>query len=180
MLNMEADYTGDNYCATLKLMNPNPFEMGTGTYAFNYLQSVTPALSIGGEFGINKLSASFEEAQQQLFARLALSKNDILTCTYDPAGMLLASYFRKLSDKMEVAADVQLTSQMGKQDSIAQVATKLEFRSGSTLRMQINSGFRVQSLLEERISPNIALLFSADLDHMKAQHRVGFGLSFES
>jgi mitochondrial import receptor subunit TOM40 len=178
---VENEYTGSDFSASLKASNPSVLEGGlTGTLNGEYLQSITPRLSLG-------LSA--------LWQREAMSKGPDMMLTYAArykgndwigsarflslAGLLQLSYWRRIADKVEAGVNLEL-SMLGRPGSSmtgplrpeaeAQLGAKYEFRS-STFRAQVDSNGRLGCLLEKRVAPPVAVTFVGQIDHVKVSSR---------
>jgi mitochondrial import receptor subunit TOM40 len=89
-----------------------------------------------------------------------------------PSGNVQATYFQKLSDKVDVALDLQTiiqpASMMGpaRREAVATLGAKYDFRM-ATFRGQIDSAGKVGMLLEQRFTPAFAFLVSGEIDHAK-------------
>ncbi|KAJ3341065.1 translocase of outer mitochondrial membrane [Gonapodya sp. JEL0774] len=93
MLNLEHDYVGSDFSASVKLINPNPIDaapqygggMGrklsgqdpqplwgssfTGVFVLQYLQSVSKNLALGGEFVLQRVQPEIEDSVFTLVAK---------------------------------------------------------------------------------------------------------------
>jgi mitochondrial import receptor subunit TOM40 len=175
---VENEYTGSDFSASLKASNPSILEGGlTGTLNGEYLQSITPRLSLG-------LSA--------LWQREAMNQGPNMMLTYAArykgndwigsarflslAGLLQLSYWRRIADKVEAGVNLELSmfgrpggSMMGgpgRPEAEATLGAKYEFRT-STFRAQVDSSGVLGCLLEKRVAPPVALTFVGKIDHVK-------------
>jgi len=99
------------------------------------------------------------------------------------------SYWRRLAERVEAGADVNLSfmdpmggSVMGGQpkfEGLAQVGAKCDFRM-ATFRAQLDSKGRMSTLLEKRLHAPVTFSFVGQIDHVKNEAKVGFGVSIES
>ncbi|KXS17980.1 hypothetical protein M427DRAFT_54199 [Gonapodya prolifera JEL478] len=93
MLNLEHDYVGSDFAASLKLINPNPIDaapqyaggMGrrlsgknpqplwgssfTGVFVLQYLQSVSKNLALGGEYVLQRIQPEMEDSVFTIVAK---------------------------------------------------------------------------------------------------------------
>lgn len=210
MFQIEHDHLGPHYSLNLKSINPSPLD-GTGLHFVSLLHSFTSRLSLGFETIIQRTSpAETIPATSYLLKytsqpTAAQSVENLMTmptahsttggapfvpswtatAQLQPTGNLQATYYHRLSDKVDVALDFQTMFQpasfMGpaKRDALATLGAKYEFRM-ATLRTQIDSAGKVGMLLEQRIAPTFSFLIGGELDHAKNTSRFGFGIMIES
>ncbi|KAI9850119.1 MAG: translocase of outer mitochondrial membrane [Thelocarpon superellum] len=193
MLQVDNDYTGDDFTASLKALNPSILDGGlTGIFVGSYLQAVTPSLALGVE-------AVWQRAGLNLGPETALSycakyKGDdwIASASLQAQGALSTSYWRRITDKVEAGADLNLQlvglgrgrggglmgGAMGK-EGLATLGAKYDFRA-STFRAQIDSNGRLGCLLEKRLAPAVMVTFAGDMDHSKQQAKIGLAVSIEA
>jgi mitochondrial import receptor subunit TOM40 len=95
-------------------------------------------------------------------------KNWIATAQLQSPGILQATYWQKLSEKVEVAADLQVIAAPTRRDAIATLGAKYDLRL-STFRAQLDSTGKVSALLEQRFTPTFAFLVSGEIDHFKVK-----------
>lgn len=179
MVQLEHDYQGQDFSLNAKAVNPWPSDL-TGIYIGSYLQSFTKNLAVGFETVLQRPSPHISETSTSYLAKLtATDKTWIGTAQFQPAGILQATYWQKLSEKVEVAADLQLIAAAGRRDAVATVGSKYDFRL-STFRAQLDSTGKVSALLEQRFTPAFAFLVSGEIDHFKNAAKVGVGVMIES
>ena len=80
--------------------------------------------------------------------------------------LLQTTYWHKLSDKVEVAADLQVIAAPSRRDAIATLGAKYDLRM-STFRAQLDSAGKVSALLEQKFAPTFAFLVAGEIDHFK-------------
>jgi mitochondrial import receptor subunit TOM40 len=166
MIQLEHDYHGQDFTVNVKAVNPSPANL-TGIYIGSYLQSITKNLAIGFESLYQHPTPQNSEIATSYLAKLTSSdKNWIATAQLQPSGILQATYWQKLSEKVEVAADLQVLSAPTRRDAIATLGAKYDFRA-ATFRAQIDSTGKVSALLEQRFIPAFAFLVSGEIDHFK-------------
>ncbi|KAI9209842.1 eukaryotic porin/Tom40 [Polychytrium aggregatum] len=186
----------------------------TGIYSVSYLQSVSKSLSLGGEFTLQRLTADMDEPSTTLALRYAppaselpaptslppgmpspympINPNDptqVFTTTFSPStGMLHASYWRRLNQRLEVAAETQMLMTPagargeGRREGIAAVGFKLD-TVHSTIRGMFDSHGKVSAHIEERMAPGLTFQISGEIDYAKGAGgagRVGVGFTLEA
>ncbi|KAI0928671.1 hypothetical protein AcW1_005852 [Taiwanofungus camphoratus] len=179
MVQLEHDYQGADYSFNVKAMNPSPLDL-TGIYIGSYLQSVTKNVALGIEMLHQRPTPDMSESVASYLAKYTSSDNSwIATAQVQPAGIMQATYWQKLSEKVEVAADLQLIAAPTRRDAIATLGAKYDLRM-STFRAQLDSTGKVSALLEQRFAPSFAFLVSGEIDHFKNAAKVGVGVMIES
>jgi mitochondrial import receptor subunit TOM40 len=92
-------------------------------------------------------------------------------------GVINASYWRKLSDKVETGVDMnlQLLPAAGgngallggvRREGTTTIGAKYEFRA-SIFRAQVDSAGKLSCLLEKRVAAPISLSFAGEIDQVK-------------
>lgn len=166
MLQMEHDYNGTDYNLNVKAMNLWPTDL-TGVYIGSYLQSVTKNLALGVEGLYQRPTPDMSELSTSYIAKYTADKKDwIATALVQPSGIVTTSYWHKLSDKVEVAADLQLIAAPTRRDALATLGVKYELRMAG-FRAQVDSTGKVAAVLEQRFAPTLAFLLSGEIDHFK-------------
>lgn len=179
MIQLEHDYQGLDYSVNAKAINPSPTD-GTGVYVSTYLQSITQKLALGVESVYQHQSAQLTDFSMSYLAKYTGANKDwIATASVQPAGILQATYWHKLSEKVEAAADLQLIAAPGRRDAIATLGAKYDLRM-STFRAQLDSTGKVSALLEQRFAPTFAFTVAGEIDHFKNSAKVGVGVMIES
>ncbi|KAL9587570.1 MAG: hypothetical protein Q9212_000147 [Teloschistes hypoglaucus] len=198
VLSIENDYTGTDFTASLKAMNPSIIEGGIkGAFIANCLQSVTPSLALGLEAVWQRIAMNTSPEVLLSYGAKYRGSDWIASLQVQPdmpqgqGSSVNSSYWRRLTDKVSVGADLSLefTPGMGGQGSLmdggwekkgaASAAAKYEFRA-STFRAQIDNKGRLSCLLEKTILPAIRVTFAGEMDHLKQQAKVGLGVSVEA
>ncbi|KAJ5902475.1 Mitochondrial import receptor subunit (Tom40) [Penicillium taxi] len=188
LVQIDNDYTGADFTASLKAFNPSFLEGGlTGIFVGSYLQSVTPNLALGFEaiWQRQGLSAPPETA----LSYSAKYKGDdwIGTAQLQAQGNFGATYWRKISERVEAGIDMNLqfapspaAMMMGgpSRDGTTAIGAKYDFRA-SSFRAQVDSAGKVSCLLEKRIAMPISLTFAGEIDQAKQTAKVGLAVSLE-
>lgn len=169
MINIEHDYLGLDYSLNFKTINPSLVD-GTGLFIGSWFQSLTKNLALGVETLLQRGGPmEGQEINTSYIAKYASSNNDwIATAQLQPLGMLHTTYWQKLSEKLEVAADVQLIASSTRRDAVASLGAKWDLRM-STFRAQLDTTGKVSALLEQRFAPSFAFLVAGEIDHFKVR-----------
>jgi len=179
MIQLEHDYQGLDYSLNFKGINPSPVD-GTGIYIGSALQSVTKNLALGVEALIQKPQPGLTDISASYIAKYtSTDKNWIATAQLQPAGMLQATYWQKLSEKVDVAADLHLFAMPQRREALATLGAKYDLRM-ATFRAQLDSTGKVSALLEQRFAPSFAFLVSGEIDHFQNAAKFGVGVMIES
>jgi len=100
------------------------------------------------------------------------------TAQLQPSGNIQTTYAQRLSDKVDVALDLQTmiqpASMLGpaKREAIATLGAKYDFRM-ATFRGQVDSNGKVGMLLEQRFTPAFAFMVGGEIDHAKVSRAIG-------
>ncbi|XP_074288109.1 mitochondrial import receptor subunit TOM40-1-like [Silene latifolia] len=157
------DYKGSDY--------RTQFQFGSGALlGANYIQSVTPNLSLGGEIFYAG------EHRKSGVGYAARYSNDKMVATGQVAstGMVALSYVQKASEKMSLATELMYNYMS--RDVTASVGYDAILRQ-ARVRGKIDSNGCVTTFVEERLSPGFGFLLSAELDHWKKDYKFGFGMN---
>ncbi|KAF5380849.1 hypothetical protein D9615_003965 [Tricholomella constricta] len=179
MIQLEHDYQGQDFSLNAKAINPWPADL-TGIFVGSYLQSFTKNIALGVESIMQRPSPDLSELTTSYLAKFTgTDKSWIATAQVQPAGVVQATYWQKLSEKVEVAADLQLMATPTRRDALATLGAKYDLRL-ATFRAQVDSTGKVAALLEQRFTPAFAFLVSGEIDHFKNAAKVGVGVMIES
>jgi mitochondrial import receptor subunit TOM40 len=164
----DIEYTGDDFSATIKTFNPSILEgTPTGIFIGQYLQAITPRLSLGLESVWQRPGAAHGPEALVTYVGRYVADDWIASMQLQPAGILHATFYKKIAERVEAGVDCQLTF-AGRKDGQATFGAKYDFR-GSTFRAQLNSQGTLSCLLEKRVAPAVTLTFSGDMDHSKVR-----------
>ena len=176
MVQIENEYTGDDFSASVKSLSPSIMEGGlTGIFIGSYLQSVTPRLSLGLE-GVWQRPALNNKPETALSYCARYRGIDwVASAQWLSQGSLGASYWRRLTDKVEAGVDCQLQFTPGygagmfgssRKEGTTTVGVKYNF-SNSVYRAQVDSAGKFGVVLERRVAPPVTLTFAAEIDQWK-------------
>lgn len=166
MLQLEHDVTGQDYSLNLKALNPSPVD-GSGIFVGSYLQSITKNLAVGTEMVMSRgVPVEVPIAPSYIAKYTSTDKSWIATAQLQSAGILQTTYWQKLHEKVEAAADLQVVTANGKRDAVATIGAKYDLRM-ATFRAQLDSTGKVSAMLEQRFAPTFAFLVAGEIDHFK-------------
>jgi mitochondrial import receptor subunit TOM40 len=198
MLQAELDYTGADFTANLKAVNPSPVD-GTGILVASYLQSITKSLAVGAEAVLQRPMPGMEDSALSFAARYTFPRykldclpslgphdpvpeqpiaDPVLTATVQAPGAVHLSYVHPISSKVELASELQVVASPRGREGVASIAAKYDFRQ-STFRTQLDTNGKIASVLEQKMGP-IAFLLAGEIDHAKGASRFGFGVTIET
>ncbi|KAG6109382.1 translocase of outer mitochondrial membrane [Claviceps humidiphila] len=186
----EHEYNGDDFNASLKMLNPSFLEGGvTGIYIGSYLQSVTPRLALGMETLWQRPALTQGPECAVSYCARYKTPEWVATAQLQAAmGTLNTSYWRRLSDKVQAGVDLSLGlvpspgGLMGggmQKEGVTTFGAKYDFRT-SSFRAQVDSKGKMSCLLEKRVAPPVMMTFAADIDHFTQQAKLGLGVSIEA
>lgn len=199
MLQLEQDYQANDFSINLKALNPsflNADGSFSGVVVGSLLQSITPKLAVGIESVYSSQPSMPGDAAVSYVARYNNDNKWIATAQLQAQGSLIASFYRKIAENVEVGLETQLTSQLVPIDpqvalmsglppyqatfeGVTTLGAKYEFRQ-SVFRGQIDSNLKISTFLERRILPTISVLFCGEIDQLKSTSKIGVGLTFET
>ncbi|KAJ1936139.1 translocase of outer mitochondrial membrane, partial [Kickxella alabastrina] len=170
MLQLESEYTGSDYTANVKAVNPSLTD-GNGIYLFNYLQSVTPKLSLGAEMLYQCPMPKVQETSISFGVRYQPTADRVWVAQTQGTNILTTSFWRKISEKCDAGAELQMINipSQDRREASCSVGVKYEF-AASTFRAMADNLGKVSMLLEEKIAPGFSFLLSGELDHLKGEN----------
>ncbi|KAF3483608.1 mitochondrial import receptor subunit tom-40 [Arthroderma uncinatum] len=188
LMQLDNEYAGADFSASLKAFNPSILEGGlTGIYIGSYLQSITPGLALGVEAMWQRAGLGARPETALSYCARYKGMDWIASAQLQAQGTLNASFWKKLSDKVEAGVDMNLqftpsgNPMMGggvQREGTTAVGAKYEFRA-STFRAQIDSAGKLSCLLEKRVAMPISLTFAGEIDQVKQTAKIGLAVSFE-
>ncbi|EKM55371.1 uncharacterized protein PHACADRAFT_255951 [Phanerochaete carnosa HHB-10118-sp] len=183
VMQAEHDYLGRDHSVNIRAANPSLADF-TGIYTASVMQSVTKSLALGVEAMMQRPQPGLSDVGLQYYAKytspvFSKDRGWIASATVQPQGMLDLTYYQKLSEKLDFAAQLQVVNVPQRRDAIATLGAKWDLRM-STFRAQLDSSGKVGALLEQRFAPSFAFLFSGEIDHFKNSAKVGVGVMIES
>jgi mitochondrial import receptor subunit TOM40 len=178
MVSVENDYTGADFSASLKTVNPSVLDGGiTGMVMASYLQSITPNLSLGVDAFWSRPAMAYAPSLNLSYAGRYKTPDWMACAQLVPGNAIEASYWRKLSDKVETGINLNLAfagmgpaGPMGgvSKEGTVTIGAKYDFRA-SSFRAQIDNQGKVGCLLEKVVAPPIRVTFSGEIDHKQVR-----------
>lgn len=174
MAQFEHEYTGNDFTASLKALNPSYLEGGlTGIFIGSYMQAVTPRLALGLE-GIWQ-RAGLTQGPETAVSYCAKYKGEdwAATAQLSAQGGLNTTFWRRLSERVQAGVDMTLSLVPGpagllggsiQKEGVTAFGAKYDFRM-STFRAQLDSKGKLSCLLEKRVAAPVTMTFAADVDH---------------
>ena len=189
MAQLEHEYTGKDFNASLKMLNPSYLDGGlTGIFIGSYMQAVTPKLAVGME-GVWQRAATSQPPDAVLsYCAKYKSEDWIATAQLQAQGALNTTFWRRLSERVQAGVDMTLSLVPGQgglmggglqKDGITTFGAKYDFRM-STFRAQIDSNGKLGVLVEKRVAAPVTLTIAADMDPARDMPRLGLGISIET
>ncbi|KUI63883.1 Mitochondrial import receptor subunit tom40 [Cytospora mali] len=189
MAQWEQEYTGNDFTASVKGLNPSYLEGGlTGIFIGSYMQAVTPKLSLGLEAMWQRPALSQPPEAMVAYCGKYKSADWIATAQLSATGGLNTTYWRRLSEKVQAGVDMSLSlaggpgAMMGgplQKEGVTTFGAKYDFRM-STFRAQFDSKGKLSCLLEKRIAGPVMMTVGADVDHATQSAKLGLGISIET
>lgn len=189
MAQFEHEYTGNDFSASVKMLNPSFLQGGlTGIYIGSYLQSVTPKLALGLESVWQRPSLSQGPECAVSYCARYKSADWVATAQLQAAmGTLNTSFWKRVTERVQAGVDLTLglvpsAAMMGgglQKEGITAFGAKYDFRM-STFRAQVDSNGKLSCLLEKRVAPPVMVTFAADIDHFSQQAKLGIAVSIEA
>lgn len=196
MCQLEHDYVASDYSINLKSLNPSFLDgCFTGVATGSILQSLTPRFSLGLEAMYSKQAFQTPpDSSLSYFARYNAGDWVASTQVLASQGSLIASFWRKVTDKVEAGIETQISAGMNPitdpllggaigykpvVEGQTTIGAKYEYRA-AIFRGQIDSNGKIATFLEKRIVPQASVLFSGEIDQFKNTSRLGLGLQLES
>ena len=189
MVQFDNEYIGDDFTISAKALAPSLMEGGlTGIYIGQYLQSVTPRLSLGIEGVYQRASLAAKPETAASYSARYKTDDWIASGQILAAGQMNASYWRRLTDKVEAGVDcnLQFAPGMGggmfgapRKEGTTSLGVKYNFQA-SVYRAQIDSAGKLGVVLERRVAPPVSLTFAAEIDQVKNTHKLGLAVSIDS
>ena len=175
MLQIDNEFTGRDFSAGIKAMNPSFLEGGiSGIIIGSYLQSITPRLALGLEAMWNRPGLSAPPDMAVSYCARYRGSDWIASAQILAQGAVNTSYWRRLTDKVEAGADLQLQFAPGmrgqglmggglRKDGTATAGLKYDFTT-SAFRAQVDSSGKLSCLLEKRVLPPVQVTFAGEMD----------------
>ena len=159
---VDGDLKGKDWNAQIKVGNPS-------FLGLNYFQAVTPSISAGGEFFW--LNSSLKSGVG--FALRHSGEKTVATMQVATTGILSLQYAHKVNEKITLASD--FVWHWASREATAAVGYDCILRQ-CRIRGKFDSNGIISTYLEERFSPGINFVLSAEVDHCQSNYKFGFGV----
>lgn len=178
MIQTEADYQGPDYSLNVKAINPDATTQ-TGIFTASFLQSLTKHFALGAEIVTQKMGVKEPfETGFSLGAKYSTPES-VSTLNIQQLAAIQASYFHRVSQSVELGAELQSLLVGPRKDALCTIAAKFDYKQ-ALIRTQFDSSGKVGLLYEEKIFPGFSLLLAGEIDHVKSTSRFGLGLNMEN
>uniref|UniRef100_A0A673JJI1 Mitochondrial import receptor subunit TOM40 homolog n=1 Tax=Sinocyclocheilus rhinocerous TaxID=307959 RepID=A0A673JJI1_9TELE len=169
----DAEYRGDDFTAAVTIGNPDVLA-GSGILVAHYLQSLSPALVLGGELVYHRRPG--EEGTVTSFVGRYTGSNYVATLTVGGAGAH-ASYYHKANDQLQIGVEFEASTRM--QDTSVSFGYQLDVPKANLLfKGSLDSNWVVGATLEKKLVPlPLSLALGAFLNHRKNKFQCGFGVT---
>ncbi|KAI4811537.1 mitochondrial import receptor subunit TOM40 homolog [Pseudochaenichthys georgianus] len=169
----DMEWRGENFTSAVTLGNPDVL-VGSGILVSHYLQSITPALAMGGELVYHRRPGE-EGAVTSLLGRYT-GDNFIATLTLGGAGAH-ATYYHKANDQLQIGVEFEANTKM--QETTASFGYQLDVPKANLLfKGTVDSNWMVGATLEKKLLPlPLTLALGAFLNHRKNKFQCGFGVT---
>ncbi|XP_075868381.1 mitochondrial import receptor subunit TOM40B [Nelusetta ayraudi] len=169
----DAEIRGEDFTATVTLGNPDVL-VGSGVVVAHYLQSITPALALGGELVYHRRPG--EEGSVMSLVGRYTGSNYIGTLTLGSAGAH-ASYYHKANEQLSVGVEFEASARM--QDTSVSFGYQLDVpKANLQFKGSLDSNWIVGATLEKKLLPlPLSLVLSTFLNHSKNKFQCGFGVT---
>jgi len=168
VLRTELDYKAKDWTLGFRWATP-------GNYIVNYLQRISPNLSLGTDFGYSRKQA-FSLAS---FGARYTWSNNIFAASVSQGGLSM-SVTKKVCSKehlgVSLSTEFQFPAPGGQNESACAVG--VEYRLPvNALKVRVASDYTIHTIFEE-LSNGPKLVFCSELNHQKKTYKFGLGLSF--
>ncbi|XP_068179820.1 mitochondrial import receptor subunit TOM40 homolog [Antennarius striatus] len=169
----DLEYRGKDFTSTVTFGNPDVV-VGSGILVTHYLQSITPALALGGELMYHRRPGE-EGAVTSLLGRYT-GPNYIATLTLGGVGAH-ATYYHKASDQLQVGVEFQASTRM--QETSTSFGYQVDVpKTNLVFKGTVDSNWVVGATLEKKLLPlPLTLALGAFLNHRKNKFQCGFAIT---
>ena len=173
MQQMDAEYRGKDFTASLTCVNPDPFK-SSGIFVAHYLQNMTPRLCLGGEL-LFHCGAGQEAAVVSLAGQYKTEK--WTACATVAQAGWHASYYHKGNENVDVGVQYEFNTQQ--QQSSVSLGYQFNVpKANLVFRGTMDTNWVVGAVLEKRFHPlPFSFSLSGTINHTKGDSQFGFGLT---
>uniref|UniRef100_A0A3Q2QEG7 Translocase of outer mitochondrial membrane 40 homolog (yeast) n=1 Tax=Fundulus heteroclitus TaxID=8078 RepID=A0A3Q2QEG7_FUNHE len=150
------------------------YDFISGIVVAHHLQSITPALVLGGELVYHRRPG--EEGTVTSFLGRYTGDNFVATLTLGGAGAH-ATYYHKANDQLQVGVEFEASTRMP--DTTTSFGYQLDLPKANLLfKGTVDSNWVVGATLEKKLVPlPLTLALGAFLNHRKNKFQCGFGVT---
>lgn len=189
MIQVEGDWQGADSAFNIRLINPDLTDY-SGISTISWLQSVSSSMAAGVEIVAQRVPSQLLSPKSGHsraspietglnFALKYKTGDSISTLLIQQAAAIQASYYHRVTDRVELGSELQLLLAGPRKDAVCSSSVKFDYRQ-STIRAQVDSQAKVSLLYEEKLFPGFSVLFAGELDHFRDSSRFGIGISLEN
>ncbi|CAL8235691.1 unnamed protein product [Boreogadus saida] len=169
----DLEYRGVDFTSAVTLGNPDIL-VGSGILVAHYLQSITPALALGGELVYHQRPGE-EGAVTSLIGRYT-GENYVATLTLGGAGAH-ATYYHKANEQLQLGVEFEANTKM--QETTTSVGYQVDLQKANLLfKGTVDSNWLVGATLEKKLLPlPLTLALGAFLNQRKHKFQCGFSVT---
>uniref|UniRef100_A0A3P9AGB8 Translocase of outer mitochondrial membrane 40 homolog (yeast) n=2 Tax=Esox lucius TaxID=8010 RepID=A0A3P9AGB8_ESOLU len=169
----DMEYRGGNFTSAVTLGNPDIL-IGSGIIVAHYLQSISPALALGGELVYHRRPGE-EGAVTSLIGRYTGS-NYVATLTLGGAGAH-ASYYHRANDQLQLGVEFEGSTQT--RETAVSFGYQLDLAKANLLfKGSVDSNLVMGAVLEKKLQPlPLSLALGAFLNQKKNTFQCGFNVT---
>uniref|UniRef100_A0A3B5KTC7 Translocase of outer mitochondrial membrane 40 homolog, like n=1 Tax=Xiphophorus couchianus TaxID=32473 RepID=A0A3B5KTC7_9TELE len=161
----DTEFRGEDFTAAVAFTNPDVLDDS------HYLQSVTPALAMGGHL-VYRRRPGDEASFLSLVGRYTSNFVGALTLGW---ASVQASYYHRASDKLQLGVELETGAFL--EDSSVTFGYQLDVPEANLQFKVINSNWVVGATLEKKLLPlPLSLVLCSFLNHQKNKFHCGFGV----
>jgi mitochondrial import receptor subunit TOM40 len=170
------EYTGSDFFANIDTQGISIMEGGlTGIVMANYLQSVTPSLSLGLRAQWQRQALNYGPQLSMSYLARYAGNDWVATGELAAGGLVQATFWRQIAQKVSAGVNLELLLPGGQgsygfgasqTQGHAIVGAKYTFAS-SLFRAQVDSAGKISCVLEKEVAPPVRMVFAAEVDQFK-------------
>eukprot|EP00597_Dinobryon_sp_UTEXLB2267_P004048 CAMPEP_0170077946 /NCGR_PEP_ID=MMETSP0019_2-20121128/14637_1 /TAXON_ID=98059 /ORGANISM="Dinobryon sp., Strain UTEXLB2267" /LENGTH=265 /DNA_ID=CAMNT_0010290531 /DNA_START=264 /DNA_END=1064 /DNA_ORIENTATION=- len=161
-VSMEVETTDDCSATQLQMVKSDESSLSLG-----YMQSITPALSLGGSGLYSFKSRTLQTAIGGLFTH----GDNTVAAQWD--NNLRVFYLRRVNpNRVHLTTDLVVDENGATQMSVGAEYTLKQ----SKLHMSVDSNLLIKSTVETTVAPGVMMQFTAEVCQVKSSYRFGYGI----
>lgn len=169
----DLEYRGADFTTAVTLGNPDVL-VGSGILVTHYLQSITPALALGGELVYHRRPG--EEGTVTSFLGRYTGDKYVATLTLGGAGAH-ATYYHQVIDRLQMGVEFEASRRM--QETTTSFGYQVDIPEVNLVfKGSVDSNWVVGATFEKKLPPlPLTLALGAFLNHRKNKFQCGFGVT---